>query len=337
MNKITIEQSGQTITTQFHDSTLTEDEYKDILEGWYTKPDFNLIQQEFDGLNNGKNKVANIVRYYFLNLMSDVKLYKRKWTINEVFTNIDLVRHMIAKMKNNPKLYKDPTLNDNLSKVFSLGGKGFASKPSNFPLKTVREVLEKYNTNNNYYDFSCGWGIRLLGSMINNVNYYGTDPNHLLVKKLNHLSTDYKIHKPSSLFNIDSVVDIRCQGSEVFIPEWENKMGLIFSSPPYYALEDYKHGNQSYNENVSYDEWLSNYFDNTIKNIKRYLTNDGYFLININDYSKYKLFDDTKSIIISHGFELVENLKLNNVLRIDPNKEHTDNSETIMVFRRGKS
>lgn len=335
MNKTTIQHCDQTITTQFYDDTLTVDEYNKIVNGWYSKPDLKLINQEFDSLMKGKNKISNITRYYFLNLMSDVKLYQRKWTINEVFKNIDLVRHMMAKIKNNPKLYKDPTLNDNLSKVFSLGGKGFASRPSNFPLKTVREVLAKYNTNGNYYDFSCGWGVRLLGSLIHDVNYYGTDPNHLLVDKLNELSKDYKLNKPNSLFKIDKTVDIRCQGSEIFVPEWENKMGLIFSSPPYYALEDYKHGDQSYKNDTTYNEWLSGYFLGTVNNIKKYLTDDGYFLININDYSKYSLLNDTKEIIINAGFELVGYHKLNNVLRINSERNHNDNSELIMVFKKG--
>lgn len=334
MNKITINCGDQSITTQYYDDTLTVDEYNNIVNGWYSKPNKKLINTEFNSLMKGKNKISNITRYYFLNLMSDVRLYKRKWTINEVFTNIDLIRHMMAKIKKNPKLYKDPTLNDNLSKVFSLGGKGFASRPSNFPLKTVREVLEKYNTNGNYYDFSCGWGVRLLGSLIHNVNYYGTDPNHLLVDKLNELSTDYKLNKPNSLFNVNSTVDIRCQGSEQFIPEWQNKMGLIFSSPPYYALEDYKHGNQSYKNNTTYDEWLSGYFTGTVNNIKKYLTDDGYFLININDYSKYQLLNDTKAIIINAGFTLVGYHKLNNVLRINSERNHNDNSELIMVFKK---
>lgn len=336
MNKITINCGDQSITTQYYDDTLTVDEYNNIVNGWYSKPNKKLINTEFNSLMKGKNKISNITRYYFLNLMSDVRLYKRKWTINEVFTNIDLIRHMMAKIKKNPKLYKDPTLNDNLSKVFSLGGKGFASRPSNFPLKTVREVLEKYNTNGNYYDFSCGWGVRLLGSLIHNVNYYGTDPNHLLVDKLNELSTDYKLNKPNSLFNVNSTVDIRCQGSEQFIPEWQNKMGLIFSSPPYYALEDYKHGNQSYKNDTTYNEWLSGYFTGTVNNIKKYLTDDGYFLININDYSKYQLLNDTKEIIINAGFTLVGYHKLNNVLRINSERNHNDNSELIMVFKKEK-
>ena len=48
-------------------------------------------------------------------------------------------------------------------KMFGLAGKGVASPPTQFSLKTVDEVLAKYNVNGNWYDYSCGWGVRLMG------------------------------------------------------------------------------------------------------------------------------------------------------------------------------
>ena len=59
-------------------------------------------------------------------------------------------------------------------------------KPSNFPIKTVDYIINKYNINDKYYDFSCGWGVRLLSSFRNNISYYGTDPNNILVQRLKH-------------------------------------------------------------------------------------------------------------------------------------------------------
>ena len=75
----------------------------------------------------------------------------------------------------------------NIKTVLRLSPSGTAAKVSNFPYKTMLDVFEKYNTNNNYYDFSCGWGIRLLSALANSINYFGTDPNNELVPKLKEI------------------------------------------------------------------------------------------------------------------------------------------------------
>jgi len=101
-------------------------------------------------------------------------------------------------------------------------------------MATARNIIKKYNINDNWYDFSCGWGVRLLCAMSEKVNYFGTDPNYLLTDQLNLLVSDYKAN-----IGLTTLTDIRTQGSQEFIPEWENTMGLAFSSPPYFDLEDY--------------------------------------------------------------------------------------------------
>jgi len=93
-------------------------------------------------------------------------------------------------------------------------------KVSNYPLSSVRHILDNYNVNNNYYDYSCGWGVRMLGSLAEGVNYFGTDPNFVLTERLTTMGSLYNKYITPSQF------DIRTQGSEIFIPEWENKMGL---------------------------------------------------------------------------------------------------------------
>lgn len=160
-------------------------------------------------------------------------------------------------------------------------------------------ILEKYNVNDNFLDYSCGWGARLISSLKHNINYYGIDPNNLLCDKLNELAKDWK----DIIKGNKSIVDIKCQGSEIFIPEWENTIGVAFSSPPYYNLEDYKIGNQSYREGVTYEEWKENYLKPTFINIKKYLIDNGYFCINIKDLEKFPLVNDTKQIALDCGFK----------------------------------
>lgn len=72
-----------------------------------------------------------------------------------------------------------------------LGGNPFCKFPLNYPINNIDYILSKYNVNNNWYDYSCGWGARLTGALKNKVNYFGTDPNYLLVDRLKQLASDW--------------------------------------------------------------------------------------------------------------------------------------------------
>lgn len=208
-----------------------------------------------------------------------------------------------------------------------LKGKGLVGIPYQYPVKSVVDVLNRYNVNNNYYDISCGWGSRLLGSLHKGVNYFGTDPNPLLCEKLNQVVLDYKEFNKTC----KSITKIYCQGSEIFIPELENTIGVVFTSPPYFSLEDYKHGKQSYTVGVEYSSWLVNYLYKTFQNCYSYLIDGGHMLINIKDFSKYSLEIDTIRLAERAGFKYIESISLD----ITARAKDLDNSESCFVFKKG--
>lgn len=162
------------------------------------------------------------------------------------------------------------------------------------------------------------------------IMYFGTDPNYKLTKKLNELGEMYND------VNGTGTYDIRTQGSEIFIPEWENKMGLAFSSPPYYNLEDYKHGEQSIKNYETYENWLNSYWDSTVKNIKKYLCDDGIMLLNIKNFNKFNLLDDMKEICERNGLIFQESIELKNNNRTILAKHGKSNSEEILVFSKNE-
>jgi hypothetical protein len=324
-----IEYKGQTLDTIYY-ADLTDEECEDIRRDLQRKPSKEDVINNLKRIGNGGVLHNHITKYYFLDLMYDTKLYHSKWSISDVIECNDLIRHFYAKTLNNKKIFPDNhSKAKKIETAFRLAGKGVAGKPSNFPIKTVDYILKNYNVNGNYYDPSCGWGVRLLSALRNNVNYFGTDPNDKLVDRLFQMTLDYK-----EVNDNDSTVEIRCMGSEVFIPEYVNKMGLAFTSPPYFYLEDYKHGKQSWREGVSYNDWLDNYLTGTIINIHQYLIDDGYAIFNINNFEKFDLVGDTRRIFLENGFEYVETLVLDNIKRPNSNGGHNDNSEGIMVFKK---
>lgn len=319
---------GQTIETTFFQD-ISEKDYNYIVEQMYAKPNLESVNEQIRSIYfNGTIRNDLITDYYFKDLMHDTKIYYNKWSISEMLKSKELVGHFFAKIKSNEKVYpKDQSLIFNFKTALRIGGKSTASQVSNFPLDIANMILDAYNTNGNYYDFSCGWGVRLTSAMQRCLNYYGTDPNYKLVERLNDYAQNFKKQTLTR-----SNVKIYCQGSETFIQELENKIGLAFSSPPYFYLEDYKWGNQSYKQGTTYEQWLNNYMKPTIENIYKYLTNDGYFCMNINDFDKFKLVEDVKRIAIDIGFKLFNCIKLSNIQRINSDSGLNDNSEKIMIF-----
>lgn len=301
-----IEYKGKKYETTYDFPLLDKEKLEYLRKEYYKKPLFNDVKREFICISKGGSKNTNITNYYVRDLMDKTLNSKTKWSIEDVMQNDELLSLFWYRTTLNKKVFLDTdSVRRKIDTIFRIGAMGLVSRPSNFPIKNVDEILEKYNINNNWYDFSCGWGARLIGALKNKINYYGTEPNYLLTERLNGLANDYK-----KTLNQDTIVDIRTQGSEEFIPEWENKMGVAFSSPPYFDLEDYKIGNQSYKEGTSYQQWLDNYLEPTIKNIYKYLIDDGVFLINIKNLIEYKLVDDVFNIAKKVGFNFIEAIPL---------------------------
>lgn len=272
--------------------------------------------------------VDKITRYYFRDIMAKVHLKNAKWTVEDVFNSNELLGIFKAKTLTNTRVFDSNNLSTNIDTAIRLGGHNIASLPPNFPMKIARNIVKKYNINNNWYDFSCGWGVRLLCALSENINYFGTDPNYMLTERLKQLTIDYQNN-----INTSSIVDIKTQGSEIFIPEWENKIGLAFSSPPYFDLEDYIIGKQSYNADVSYDMWKNNYLQPTLNNIYKYLTDDGILAFNIKNIKTYKLADDTKALADECGFRLVDIELLTNNQRVTSSGP-INNAENIFIFKK---
>ena len=307
---------------------VTEEEQQFLQTSFFAKPEFSTVLKQLQTISKDGVMVDKITRYYFRDIMAKTKIKGSKWTVEDVFNSTDLLGIFKARTKTNSQIFDSPNLISNIETAIRLGGHNIASLPPNFPMKIVRQILNKYNTNNNWYDFSCGWGVRLLGALSRSVNYFGTDPNYLLTERLQQLVNDYKNNIKTT-----SQIDIRTQGSEIFIPEWENKMGLAFSSPPYFDLEDYTIGKQSYNPSISYKEWQENYLIPTLKNIYLYLNKDGILALNIKNGKTYKLADDAKQLAEQYGFQLINIELLNNNQRIT-SSGLINNAENIFIFKK---
>ena len=331
--KYTVEHKGKIANTNNY-MNLTSDECEQIRTEYYKKPNIALVKRELHEIYTGRTTdIPLITKYYLKDLMAKVRIHHSKWSIEECLENDDIIRFLMGKTIGNKDIYSDrDDLITKFETVLRLGSKGITAKPSNFPIKECKRILKEYNVNDNYYDFSCGWSARMLSSMSTGLNYFGTDPNYLLTERINEM---YDILK--DMFPTLPTSDIRTQGSQVFVPEWENKIGLAFSSPPYFMLEDYRVGEQSCNEDTNYQDWLDGYLTGTLTNIHKYLIFEGNLLVNIKGYKNFDLVCDTIKTAESVGFEYKGTTSLSNISRpLSKSRkgELLDTDEDVMLFRK---
>ena len=187
----------------------------------------------------------------------------------------------------------------------------------------------------NVYDYSAGYGGRLLGISCSNMsyNYLGIDPNTETIKYLNYFN---EILDEAVGFKGTIVQHV----SEEYKP---NDIDLAFSSPPYFNLEKYSdEETQCMVRYRTLDEWFSGYAEPTVENIYNSLNQDGIFATNIADYKtygkkEYKVVDDWITLSERIGFRHVGTIKmmLNTRPGVGNNKlAGREKFEGVYVFRK---
>ena len=160
----------------------------------------------------------------------------------------------------------------------------------------------------NVYDYSAGYGGRLLGISCSNMsyNYIGIDPNTETIKYLNYFNEI-----------LDEAVGFKGKIIQNVSEEYQPKdIDLAFSSPPYFNLEKYSdEETQCMVRYRTLDEWFSGYAEPTVENIYNSLNQDGIFATNIADYKtygkkEYKVVDDWIALSERVGFRHVGTIKM---------------------------
>lgn len=95
-------------------------------------------------------------------------------------------------------------------------------------------------------DPCAGWGARLLACSSLGVRYTSCDPNHKTVGGLSEMSKFIGFH--CNIFNIPF---------EEYEPD--RRFDIAFTSPPYFSVERYKYGKQSYYGKSSFKQWFDEF------------------------------------------------------------------------------
>ena len=178
-----------------------------------------------------------------------------------------------------------------------------------------------------------GWSSYAYGFSESGIEeYVGTDVIPSVCKKTDKFIKKYYPNVEKNIF---------CQPSEdllkntQFISHYSNHFDVVFFSPPYYRLELYEGKNQSTTRYKTYEEWLSKYWENTVKLCYKVLNKGGKMCYIVSGYGsdtvneQYDLVKDMNEITKKY-FTLKYNLPMFNK-NVNVTK-HKEPSERILVF-----
>lgn len=332
-----VEYNGKQVDTKHFTGELEPEKIKNVRENYYSEftKEKALIQLE-NLLKKGKGRQNYVHGYYFEKIASDGILYHSKFSINEMLESDELIQVFINKTYTNDKVFTSNELIKNVKTAIRLSGKGIVAKLTNFPIKECVNIIKR-NTDDNadvYLDPCSGWGVRMIASAHLNLKYIGFDVNSELVEKLNELGNDIKSIKPNWDFKIYE------KGSQEFVKQCTQRADVIFTSPPYFNLEDY--GNNDFEKedsiNGTYQEWLDKFVSPMLSNCKVYKKNShSKVMMNVKGFKDYDLVSDFIRVGEEVGLEFVEFQDLKNNKRVygteNNGKGIIDNSEVIIVFK----
>ena len=211
---------------------------------------------------------------------------------------------------------------------------------TNFSPSFAKFIYDKYvPLDGKVLDPCAGFSSRLIGAIAANKNifYHGIDPEGRTavgdMKCAAFFKEQYDMfgHR---VYNFKYKFDLG-YAEEVMLDLKENKYDLVFSSLPYFSLEDYSSDpGQSHHKYPEYLEWLEKFVYVIIDESKRILKKEGKLAINIKNVKQFKIADD----ILNY---CKKDWKIENIWKIDlPNNEflrkgkNEGHVEPIFVFRK---
>lgn len=252
------------------DSSKFKKEYQKLVE--FAPP----VDQNF--IFNNSSACTDICKFFCKSFYYTTE--RNKPTIIELFNNDSILKKIIHNrlgldwIDDNDK---GPGVNESFNLSFKMIIQGMrsmrlVSQISMFKPTVAKWITEKYsNPNDTIYDYSAGFGGRMLGTLSANRNYIAADP--LTIPELIQMK-DFLNLSPT-LFH---------SGSE-FVRLDKHSIDLSFSSPPYYDQEYYSTDpSQAYNKGEDY--FYNTYWRNTLDNIKYMLKPNKFFILNVSNQPK---------------------------------------------------
>ena len=236
---------------------------------------YNHVVDNIQGLGN--NAGSSIGRFLFPNMMTAEPKGRGSNSLRDRFLDEKKLKRAIRicfEFRDSNKLVYPMSLRTALELVTG-------ENVTNFKAQHARSIVEHLCPVmwGRVYDYSMGFGGRLLGVSASNMNYtyIGTDPNTETFAYLEYLNELLGGPGKDNELYCSTSQDYQCEDID-----------LAFSSPPYFNLEKYSdEPTQCMVEFDNLDQWFEGYAVPTMQNIYNGLNSDGIFATNIADYKTY--------------------------------------------------
>jgi len=269
----------------------------------FSKLSYNNVDNGKIGLGNNRGQTIN--RFLFPNMMTAEPKGRGSNSLRDRFFDERKLKRAIRicfEFRTGDRLLRPTQLRTALELVTGENVTNFKAQNAKAIVEHLCPVLW-----GRVYDYSCGYGGRLLGIGSSNFkyDYVGVEPNTETVKYLNYLNDI-----------IDEATGVRGtivqSVSEEYQPE---DIDLAFSSPPYFNLEKYSdEATQCMVQFKTEDEWFEGYVVPTMEHIHRGLNGEGLFATNIADYKTYGQKEPIE--VVERWIEVSERIGLKHVSTI---------------------
>jgi len=232
--------------------------------------------EQLENLNGRSRLGCNLIDYYFFEkrietignkginffqFIDDIEIYKKKKYIQTLLTFCE-----------NNNRYKDSII----KKYYYCYGLCFG-RINAFKITNALQIYNRHPPKIAVMDPFCGFGGRLFGAMMKNINYIGIDLNKDLEPCYKKLLNDFREKTASK-------IDLLFQDSNKI--EYSNyKYDMVFTSPPYENIEIYKHM-----ERKSIQEWKQ-FYKEVFQKLWDNLQPSGTYIININESIYTKILE----------------------------------------------
>ena len=297
---------------------LYPDNISKIHKSWQKLCDFqpNLLTSE---LFNNSSLATDICKYFCHKFYEATE--EGKSTMIEVFNNDDKLRGLIKNRLGFDwwdKEDNDETFNISFRMLIQgMRSSRLVPSISMFKPDIAKYMYMKYSLEGDtVYDYSAGWGGRMLGAIACNRQYIGVDP-----------WTTYELQIMSDTLGLKNVQLINDGSENVKLSE--NSVDFSFSSPPYFDQEYYSSDpSQAYNNGENY--FYDTYWANTLDNVKHMLKPSKWLGLNVKNYPRML------QMAIDRFGEPVESVTLRTVRSHLNKSAGTSKNEYIYMFKNNK-
>ena len=232
---------------------------------------------------DGKNSYIFTPNQYFCKSRSGKSYY-------------DVMQSTIEGWKAGIAGFRKMTCDGNLNRTIGNQYRVASASAVDFPPMKARDIFLNYYKGGRVLDPCHGWGGRLVGAMLADVDeYVGVDPSpdaHAGVSKIYEAFKEY-------------------QGTKVTIIqkpfedcEWKDgEFDFALTCPPYFDTEKYSGEDTSTKRYPKFEQWCKSFYEPLIANTMNALKDDGVFALIVGS-QLYPLSDKAKDICASHGYKI---------------------------------